>query len=85
MAWTAHKSEDQMQERFESSGDVEQKARTLADWIRNSKHAIVFTGAGVSTSAGECFVRVPYVMRRVLQRVTYVRVDDTQSYMGYAA
>ncbi|KAK3375536.1 NAD-dependent deacetylase sirtuin-7 [Lasiosphaeria ovina] len=31
---------------------VEEKAEILADRIRNSKHFIVFTGAGISTSAG---------------------------------
>lgn len=32
---------------------VDRKAETLADQIRNSKHFIVFTGAGISTSAGK--------------------------------
>jgi hypothetical protein len=32
---------------------VDRKAETLAHQIRNSKHFIVFTGAGISTSAGK--------------------------------
>lgn len=40
------------EERQEASSVVDQKAKALADHIRRSKHFIVFTGAGVSTSAG---------------------------------
>jgi formylmethanofuran dehydrogenase subunit B len=39
-------------ERFEALEVVEQKAKALADLIKNSKYFIAFTGAGVSTSAG---------------------------------
>ncbi|KAI0376286.1 DHS-like NAD/FAD-binding domain-containing protein [Hypomontagnella monticulosa] len=39
-------------EREESPGIVDKKAETLAVQIRKSKHFIVFTGAGISTSAG---------------------------------
>ncbi|CAF1165146.1 unnamed protein product [Rotaria sp. Silwood1] len=31
---------------------LDQKLDQLADWIRNAKHFIVFTGAGISTSTG---------------------------------
>ncbi|KAL2129626.1 hypothetical protein VTI74DRAFT_7507 [Chaetomium olivicolor] len=50
MAWTARKVP--LPEVVEASDDIDQKARQLADLIRNSKHFIVFTGAGISTSAG---------------------------------
>ncbi|UJR10658.1 hypothetical protein I4U23_014853 [Adineta vaga] len=37
----------------ENSPDtLDRKIGKLADWIRNAKHFIVFTGAGVSTSTG---------------------------------
>ena len=39
-------------ERRDASDKVEQQAALLVDQIRRSKHFIVFTGAGVSTSAG---------------------------------
>ncbi|KAJ3090870.1 hypothetical protein HK102_002417 [Quaeritorhiza haematococci] len=39
-------------EYHDSPEAVNRKARRLADLIRNSKHLIVFTGAGISTSAG---------------------------------
>lgn len=55
MAHTAHKDQDQVQERFEPPEAVDRKAQQLADWIRRSKHFIAFTGAGVSTSAGNEF------------------------------
>jgi len=50
MAWTAGKVP--LPELIGSKEDLEQKARQLADMIRQSKHFIVFTGAGISTSAG---------------------------------
>jgi len=40
-------------ERIEAPDVVDQKAQGLANEIRDSKHFIVFTGAGVSTSAGK--------------------------------
>ncbi|KAH8658121.1 NAD-dependent deacetylase sirtuin-7 [Xylariales sp. PMI_506] len=40
------------EERSESSEVVAQKALALADLIKNSKHFIAFTGAGISTTAG---------------------------------
>ncbi|KAJ5770142.1 DHS-like NAD/FAD-binding domain-containing protein [Penicillium nucicola] len=39
-------------ERRESPSQVDKKAEALVNQIRKSKHFIVFTGAGVSTSAG---------------------------------
>ncbi|KAK4163316.1 putative mono-ADP-ribosyltransferase sirtuin [Cladorrhinum sp. PSN259] len=39
-------------ERVESPEDIDRKAKLLADRIRAAKHFIVFTGAGISTSAG---------------------------------
>lgn len=39
-------------ERREPDKAVDQKADALAALISNSKHFIAFTGAGVSTSAG---------------------------------
>ncbi|KAK8055590.1 NAD-dependent deacetylase sirtuin-7 [Apiospora rasikravindrae] len=40
------------EERQEASEVMEQKAKTLVDYINKSKHIIVFTGAGISTSTG---------------------------------
>jgi hypothetical protein len=41
-----------LKERFEDASAVNRKAEALANQIRKSKHFIAFTGAGVSTSAG---------------------------------
>ena len=32
--------------------DVQRKVKKLKNWIQESKHTVIFTGAGVSTSAG---------------------------------
>jgi len=50
MAWTTGKVA--LPELVEASDDLDLKAKQLADLIRQSKHFIVFTGAGISTSAG---------------------------------
>eukprot|EP00088_Acartia_fossae_P035025 TRINITY_DN3602_c0_g1_i2.p1 TRINITY_DN3602_c0_g1~~TRINITY_DN3602_c0_g1_i2.p1 ORF type:complete len:556 (-),score=130.90 TRINITY_DN3602_c0_g1_i2:286-1953(-) len=39
-------------EKFDNAGVVEQKVDQLAHWIQNSKHIVLHTGAGISTSAG---------------------------------
>lgn len=52
MAWTAHKTDDEMREHFENSAELRRKAKELAALIKASKHFVVFTGAGISTAAG---------------------------------
>lgn len=39
-------------EHFDAPEEVDRKAQVLAERIKDSKHFIVFTGAGVSTAAG---------------------------------
>lgn len=39
-------------EKFDSPSEVEEKASTLAAWVKNAQHIVVHTGAGISTSAG---------------------------------
>ena len=46
-------------EHQEAPAAVDKKAQALADRIRTSKHLVVFTGAGVSTSAGIADFRGP--------------------------
>jgi len=52
MAGTAHKSEEEMMEHYDSPEVLESKIQQLADLIRKSNHMVAFTGAGISTSAG---------------------------------
>nr|CAH7744604.1 unnamed protein product [Callosobruchus chinensis] len=39
-------------EKFDNEEKVDEKCAVLAEWIKNSKHVVVHTGAGISTSAG---------------------------------
>lgn len=48
----AHKGKLGLPEKFDSAEEVETKVDTLSDWIRTSRHIVVHTGAGISTSAG---------------------------------
>jgi hypothetical protein len=41
------------EELYEPPERVNQKAQALANQIQKSKHFIAFTGAGISTSAGQ--------------------------------
>eukprot|EP00698_Gefionella_okellyi_P015029 TRINITY_DN4207_c0_g4_i1.p1 TRINITY_DN4207_c0_g4~~TRINITY_DN4207_c0_g4_i1.p1 ORF type:complete len:536 (-),score=107.53 TRINITY_DN4207_c0_g4_i1:22-1629(-) len=52
MAHSAHQTEDELIEHFDTQDVLETKAEQLANLIRRSKHTVVFTGAGISTSAG---------------------------------
>ena len=44
--------EDAKREFFDDAKQLDSKVKQVAKWLRESKHAIIFTGAGVSTSAG---------------------------------
>jgi len=52
MAWTAHKNEEDIKELYDSPEKFNKKVMRLAQYIRESKHFVIFTGAGISTSAG---------------------------------
>lgn len=39
-------------EQIDSPDVLDKKLEQLAEWMRNAKHIIVFTGAGISTSTG---------------------------------
>jgi mono-ADP-ribosyltransferase sirtuin 6 len=39
-------------ERFDDDATVQEKCEKLADWIKNARHVVLHTGAGISTSAG---------------------------------
>jgi mono-ADP-ribosyltransferase sirtuin 6 len=47
-----HKGKCGMPEKFDADEDLEEKVHSLASWIQESKHFVVITGAGISTSCG---------------------------------
>jgi len=52
MSWTAHKTSEELEERFDEPKVLEQKVDELVKLIKKSKHFVAFTGAGISTSTG---------------------------------
>ncbi|UJR11436.1 hypothetical protein I4U23_015616 [Adineta vaga] len=51
MAHTAL-NDDEITEYFDTPDELDKKIKTLAQFIRDSKQFVVYTGAGISTSAG---------------------------------
>jgi len=45
-------NEEEIQEFFDSPEELEEKIKTLANFVRESSYFVVYTGAGISTSAG---------------------------------
>ena len=49
---TAHKTEEEKKEIFDSEEEIESKCLELGELIKGSEHFVCFTGAGISTTAG---------------------------------
>ncbi len=47
-----HKGKCGMPETFDPPDLVKEKVEQLAEWVKQSHHMVVITGAGISTSAG---------------------------------
>ena len=52
MAQTAHKTEEEKKEYFDSPEVLDEKVGFLANMIQNANHFVAFTGAGISTACG---------------------------------
>ena len=52
MAQTAHRTEEEKKEYFDSPEVLDEKVTQLAEMILTSEHFVAFTGAGISTSSG---------------------------------
>jgi len=52
MSQYGHQTESATKEYFDSEEVLDAKAEKLAELIKNAKHFVIFTGAGISTSVG---------------------------------
>ena len=52
MASTAHRTEEEKKEYFDSPAVLQRKVNQLAEWILASQNFVGFTGAGISTACG---------------------------------
>ena len=52
MASTAHKTEEEKKEYFDTEEELDKKIEILASLVLQSDHFIAFTGAGISTASG---------------------------------
>ena len=58
MAWTA-RTEDETQEFFDPPEELDRKVSQLVEWVRSSKHAIVFTVSEPTVMVSSFLVRCP--------------------------
>ena len=59
MAYTAHRTEEEIKEFHDNHEELEIKLDELAKLVQNSQHFVIFTGAGISTAAGISDFRGP--------------------------
>jgi len=52
MSSSNNNKKDETTEYFDSPEELNRKIEILAKWMKESKHTVVYTGAGISTSAG---------------------------------
>ena len=68
MAWTA-RTEDETQEFFDPPEKLDRKVSQLAEWVRSSKHTIVFT-----VSEATVMVSAPILLVLIAASQTLARV-----------
>mmetsp|Transcript_39 Transcript_39/g.37 ORF Transcript_39/g.37 Transcript_39/m.37 type:complete len:405 (-) Transcript_39:42-1256(-) len=49
--FTGAKTDEELKEYFDEASEIESKAKAVAQMIKESKHFVIYTGAGISTSA----------------------------------
>jgi mono-ADP-ribosyltransferase sirtuin 6 len=79
-------NELELREYFDSEESVLENVKTIAELIRNSKHTVVYTGAGISTSASIPDYRGPegvWTLRAKNQSHLIKKMDLEQAYPTY--
>jgi NAD-dependent SIR2 family protein deacetylase len=59
MAFSAHSTDEEVKEYFDSDDKITNNVKELAKLIKESKHCVLYTGAGISTSSGISDFRGP--------------------------
>ncbi|ELU16474.1 hypothetical protein CAPTEDRAFT_36109, partial [Capitella teleta] len=87
-----HKGRCGMKEVHDPDEEIEVKVQQLASWIRESRHFVVITGAGISTSCGIPDFRGPQGVWTKEQRgeevkfgVTFEEARPSQTHMALVA
>ncbi|XP_021355228.1 NAD-dependent protein deacetylase sirtuin-6-like isoform X2 [Mizuhopecten yessoensis] len=87
-----HKGRCGLPEKHDSTEEVQEKVRQLAEWVKASSHFVVHTGAGISTAAGIPDFRGPKGVWTLEQRgekpnvsVTFDNARPTRTHMALVA